>query len=215
MDYDFTNFSLLRELFKAIYYGEILIPGAEREQNAFNDELKKLERYRPRDSDFKGKKRILLINAQNFYGGRKMIIKAFKKYIFLLKNAADYPNYASDEGVPTSSSDLPTSSSPKGAIAAISRSSSDLLESFSPKSISSDLSKSSSSEDKPLDKFGELLIDLDKILDPELVDKYFYQNSLKKIVTQLKNLRHKDKELAEYNNKKALLVVGLLSVKSF
>ena len=44
VDYDFTNFSSLRELFKAIYYGEILITGAEREQNAFNDELKKLER---------------------------------------------------------------------------------------------------------------------------------------------------------------------------
>ena len=39
VDYDFTNFSSLRELFKAIYYGEILIAGAEREQNAFNDEL--------------------------------------------------------------------------------------------------------------------------------------------------------------------------------
>ena len=42
VDYDFTNFSSLRELFRAIYYGEILMPVAEREQNAFNDELKKL-----------------------------------------------------------------------------------------------------------------------------------------------------------------------------
>ena len=58
VDYDFTNFSSLRELFKAIYYGEILIAGAEREQNAFNDELKKLERYRSRISDFKNKKNI-------------------------------------------------------------------------------------------------------------------------------------------------------------
>ena len=31
VDYDFTNFSSLRELFRLIYYGEILIPVAERE----------------------------------------------------------------------------------------------------------------------------------------------------------------------------------------
>ena len=32
-DYDFTDFSFLRELFRTIYYGKILIPGAEREQD--------------------------------------------------------------------------------------------------------------------------------------------------------------------------------------
>ena len=30
VDYYFTNFSSLREIFRAIYYGEILVPGAER-----------------------------------------------------------------------------------------------------------------------------------------------------------------------------------------
>ena len=32
-DYDFTNFISLRELFRAIYYGENLIPVVEREQD--------------------------------------------------------------------------------------------------------------------------------------------------------------------------------------
>ena len=31
IDYDFTKFRPLRELFRAIYYGDVLIPGAERE----------------------------------------------------------------------------------------------------------------------------------------------------------------------------------------
>ena len=31
-EYDFTNFSCLREFFRAIYYGKILIPAVEREQ---------------------------------------------------------------------------------------------------------------------------------------------------------------------------------------
>ena len=38
--YDFTNFSCLRELFRTIYYGEILIPGAERDQDEYNESLK-------------------------------------------------------------------------------------------------------------------------------------------------------------------------------
>ena len=36
-DYDFINFSSLRELFRAIYYGEIVIRAVEREQDNFND----------------------------------------------------------------------------------------------------------------------------------------------------------------------------------
>ena len=39
IDYDFTNFRPLREFFRAIYYGDALIPGAEREQYDFDDML--------------------------------------------------------------------------------------------------------------------------------------------------------------------------------
>ena len=147
-----------------------------------------------------------------------MIVKAFKNKIFSLKSPADYPNYASEERAPTSSSDLSINSSPKDAIAASSRSNPDLSESISPR-ISLDLSKSSDSEDKLLkaksfDIFGKLLIALDRILDPELVDKYFYENSLKEIAKQLKSLRRQDNKLTEYNSKKVLLVVGLLMLEN-
>ena len=39
IDYDFANFRPLRKLFRAIPFGEILIPPAEREQNEFDDVL--------------------------------------------------------------------------------------------------------------------------------------------------------------------------------
>ena len=44
VDYDFSNFRPLRELFRAIYYGEVLISGAEREQIEFDDLLKILKK---------------------------------------------------------------------------------------------------------------------------------------------------------------------------
>ena len=75
VDYDFTNFSFLREFFRAIYYGEILMPGPEREQGNFDDIIKILKAYKPRkDSKFYKLKQDLLINAQNLYDGREMII---------------------------------------------------------------------------------------------------------------------------------------------
>ena len=37
---DFSNFRPLRELFRVIYFGDVLILGAEREQDEFDDGLK-------------------------------------------------------------------------------------------------------------------------------------------------------------------------------
>ena len=39
------------KLFKQVYYGSILIPSAEREQDVFYDKLEKLKRYRPQTDD--------------------------------------------------------------------------------------------------------------------------------------------------------------------
>ena len=56
-DYDFTNFSSLRELFRAICYREILIPAVEREQDNFDDMIDILKAYRPKkDSKYYGRK---------------------------------------------------------------------------------------------------------------------------------------------------------------
>ena len=89
---------MLREIFKAICYGENLIPGAEREQDNFDNMIKILKAYRPRrNSKYYKLKKDLLINAQNFYDGREMIIETFKNKIFLLSKSHYYPEYTSEK----------------------------------------------------------------------------------------------------------------------
>ena len=170
VDHDFSNFSLLRELFRTIYYRENLIAAAEREQDNFDDMIKILKDYKPKKSDNKKKKDALVINAQNFYDGRKMIVNAFKSKTFPFYLG----NYYHDLEEETSESD---------------------------------------EEDKLLE--DKLLTDLDKVLGPELVKKYFYKNSLREVKKELKNFRHQSKTSVELNNKKALLVVGLLRLENY
>ena len=84
IDYYFSNFSSLRELFRVIYFGEIFIPAAEREQESFDSILESLKMYRLRiDSKYKKLKDDLVINAQNFYDRREMHLKtkSFQKII--------------------------------------------------------------------------------------------------------------------------------------
>ena len=97
VDYDFSNFRSLRELFRVIYYGEILIAAAEAEQDDFYYMLNKLESYRASPAKYIAGRKIFLINAQNFYDGRKMIINAFKDKIFPLNDPDDFPKYVFSE----------------------------------------------------------------------------------------------------------------------
>ena len=46
VDYDFSYFSSLKKLFREIYFGEIAMPAAEREQDAFNSMLEVFRMYR-------------------------------------------------------------------------------------------------------------------------------------------------------------------------
>ena len=46
VDYDFSKFSSLKELFRVIYFGEIVIPATEREQDEFNSMLEVFRMYR-------------------------------------------------------------------------------------------------------------------------------------------------------------------------
>ena len=81
VDYYFINFSSLRELFRLIYYGEILIPVAEREQSEFNDIFELLKMYKPKKgSKYKKLKDDLLINAQLLWWKRNGF-NAFKNKI--------------------------------------------------------------------------------------------------------------------------------------
>ena len=48
----------------------------------FSDTIEILKNYKPRGSDYKTKKDALVINAQNFYDEREMIMEAFKNKTF-------------------------------------------------------------------------------------------------------------------------------------
>ena len=84
VDYDFSEYRSLKELFKAIYYRNVTIEKAERIQKEFNAITDALKNYKPKKTKYKENKEKLLINAQNFYDGREMIINAFKNGIFPL-----------------------------------------------------------------------------------------------------------------------------------
>ena len=143
VEYDFTNFSSLRAPFKAIYYGEILIPGADREQDDFDKWYELLKIYKTKkDSKYNKLKDDLLINAQDFNDGRKMIIEAFKNKIFPLSNPDYYPKYTSPRGA-TGESDF----------------------------TADDLDKMHIGNADDLDK---LLLDTEKYLDLDLIEKYFF-----------------------------------------
>ena len=106
------------------------------------------------------------INAQNFYDGRKMIINAFKNEIFPLVLSG----YTSDDDK-SLRPDGPTSS-----FSAADKSN---------KSNKSDKSDFAADElDKMYignaDDLDELLLDTEKYLDPNLIEKYFFNRSLEK-----------------------------------
>ena len=176
VDYDFSNFRPLRELFRVIYYGDVIIPGAEREQNEFDDMLEIIKPYRPKkDSKYKKIKDDLVINAQKFYDRREMIINAFKDKIFPLYYPYDY--------------------------------------------LEDDSSKKDSEDDELLESKGstnrsdKLLITLDEIFSPDLIEKYFGSKSLREMVRQLKDMRHQN-QISARDAKITLIETGLLKLKT-
>ena len=126
--------------------------------------LEILKKYKSRkDSKYKKLKEDLLINAENFYKGREMIVKAFKDKLFPLSDPSNYPQYT--EG---------------------------------------DSSESDSEKDKVSctdEVYKSLAEELDEILSPGLVSKYFENNSLNEMIEQLKDFRRQVKESVEYKIK--------------
>ena len=125
------------------------------------------------------KKQDLLNNAQNFYKGRKMVINAFKDKIFPFNDPGEYPQYSSEEDI--------------------------LARTMSP-DVSLKGSSSSSSSNSSNNKLDKLIIDSKKELDPNLVERYFYQKSLKELLKYFKFSRS-----TTYGNAKQVLVRSILA----
>ena len=89
----------------------LTISGAEREQNNFNDIIRILKVYKPKtDPKYYKLKQDLLINAQNFYDGREMIIETFKNKLFPLSKPCYYPGYVSEEDISLPKSNISSDS---------------------------------------------------------------------------------------------------------
>ena len=79
---------------KALYYTKFTTEKAERTQDEFNDVNGALEKYKPKkNSKYVKPREKLLINTQNFYKGRQMIIDAFKNKILPMV----HPGFSEDE----------------------------------------------------------------------------------------------------------------------
>ena len=65
-DYDFSDYSSLKELFRAIYFRKRTIEEAERIQDEFNVVLGVLEDYPAKAPKYKEHRKILLINTKSF-----------------------------------------------------------------------------------------------------------------------------------------------------
>ena len=83
-DYDFSDYSYLKELFRAIYFRKLTIEEAERIEDELNVVLGVLEDYPAKAPKYEDHKKNLSINAKHFYDGREMIGNAFKNGIFPL-----------------------------------------------------------------------------------------------------------------------------------
>ena len=110
LEFYFSDYRSLKELFKAIYYRNLSIEDAEGMQDEFDGILGALKKYNPKKSEYVTAKNNLLINAKNLFDGRKMIIDAFKNKIFLLKenedeheefDQAQRPDYESESEIET------------------------------------------------------------------------------------------------------------------
>ena len=97
-EFDFRDYSSLKELFKQIYYRNFKIKDAERKQDEFMAVYNALEKYNPEKPDYATARKNLLINAKNFYDGREMIINAFKNGMFPLTDD-DFPEGVDKEDV--------------------------------------------------------------------------------------------------------------------
>ena len=102
--YSFSNYTRKGDLFRRIYNGEMMIPEADREQNALNNDYDRLQKYRPnQNSCFFQIREDILNNITHLREGRRLLTDAFRNRIFPLRDPALYPQYRDDKSSSDSS----------------------------------------------------------------------------------------------------------------
>ena len=74
VDYNFSEYRSLKELFKAIYYRNFTIEKAERIQQKFDAVMSALNKYNARKPKYREDKTKLLINAKSFRMEEKLLL---------------------------------------------------------------------------------------------------------------------------------------------
>ena len=82
VEYDFSDYKTLKELFRDLYYRKTAIDDAEAEQEEFGAMIGVLNKYPAKKTEYIEAKNKLLINVKKFYKGRKKIIEGLKTEIF-------------------------------------------------------------------------------------------------------------------------------------
>ena len=88
--YNFTIFLDLKTFAESLYNGSLLLKVAKLKQRNMEDEIERLDDYKPKKEKIKTQKEIILFNAKEFYKGRKMILIEFENGAFPL--AKQYPS---------------------------------------------------------------------------------------------------------------------------
>ena len=82
--FNFENFMSLRNLAENIYNGNVSLDAAKKKQRRMENMLENFIHYNPVKNVYKNQKINILLNAKEFYKGRKEVIIAFEENIFPL-----------------------------------------------------------------------------------------------------------------------------------
>ena len=163
VDYNFSEYKSLKELFKAIYYRNVTIEEAERTQEEFDTTISALKLYPAIKPKYIEGKTKLLINAKKFYDGRETIINAFRNKIFPMTPSG----FSSDD-------DISPRTSPDD----------DISPRMSP-------DEDESPNETHYDELYKAISNVDNKLDSELIRKYFIKGSLSELSKFLRYSQNK------------------------
>ena len=88
--YNFTIFLDLKTFAERLYNGSLSLQAAKLKQRNMEDMIIRLEYYKPNKHEIRAQTDSVLLNAKEFYKGRKMILIAFENSVFPL--AKQYPS---------------------------------------------------------------------------------------------------------------------------
>ena len=82
----------------------MMILEVERDQEFLENEYNRLDRHRPRNNEYQVRRQNVLHSVRHLRDGRRLLIEAFSKRIFPLRDPAFYPQYHDESNESSSDS---------------------------------------------------------------------------------------------------------------